>query len=205
MIEIIKTGSKGNAVIYNKIILLDCGVPYSLLKDRVKDLKLILLTHEHKDHINIYTIKKILEQKPSIRIGCGEHMLPFLEGIRKIDVYQANLSYDYNIFKISPIHLFHDVPNFGYRIFFENYKIIHATDTYTLEHITAKDYDLYAIEHNCDEEKAMQTIIEARENGDFTHKERSFNSHLSEQQARDWLYKNANKNSKIFKLHESQS
>jgi len=49
MIEyvIISTGSKGNAVIANKAVLIDCGVPFKALKMYYKKLKLVLLTHIH--------------------------------------------------------------------------------------------------------------------------------------------------------------
>ena len=50
--NIISTGSKGNAIVLNKIILLDCGVPFRELKDVYKDLKIVLLTHAHGDHFN---------------------------------------------------------------------------------------------------------------------------------------------------------
>lgn len=48
--EVISTGSKGNALLIGNEILIDCGVSYRKLKE--KPIKLILLTHEHKDHFN---------------------------------------------------------------------------------------------------------------------------------------------------------
>lgn len=48
--EVISTGSKGNALLIGNEILIDCGVSYKRLKD--KHIRLILLTHEHKDHFN---------------------------------------------------------------------------------------------------------------------------------------------------------
>ena len=38
--EIISTGSKGNAVVLNQFILIDCGVPFKALRDYYRDLKL---------------------------------------------------------------------------------------------------------------------------------------------------------------------
>ena len=67
---------------------------------------------------------------------------------RNIDVLQIGTRYDYKLFKIVPIKLYHDVPQCGYRVLFDNYKVIYATDTKTLEGITAKNYDLYLIEGN---------------------------------------------------------
>lgn len=43
--NIISTGSKGNAVVINDAILVDCGVPYKWVESVVPKLKLVLLTH----------------------------------------------------------------------------------------------------------------------------------------------------------------
>ena len=48
--SIIATGSKGNAVKIDDI-LIDCGVSFKKLKDVYKYIRLVLLTHEHSDHI----------------------------------------------------------------------------------------------------------------------------------------------------------
>ena len=45
--EILGTGSSGNAVIINKSIMIDCGLPYNRIQPHAKDLKLVLLTHVH--------------------------------------------------------------------------------------------------------------------------------------------------------------
>ena len=57
--KMISTGSKGNAVILNDEILIDCGVPYKAIKPYVKGLKLVLLTHQHSDHFKPETIRKL--------------------------------------------------------------------------------------------------------------------------------------------------
>ena len=54
--KIISTGSQGNAIVLNEIILIDCGVPFKELKDVYKDLRIVLLTHIHGDHFNKTTI-----------------------------------------------------------------------------------------------------------------------------------------------------
>lgn len=50
--NIISTGSKGNAVVINDRILIDIGVPFKALEPVKKDLRLVLLTHQHSDHFN---------------------------------------------------------------------------------------------------------------------------------------------------------
>jgi len=205
MYKVISTGSHGNAVIYHGSILVDCGVPFSLLEPYVNDLQIILLTHSHNDHINLSTIKKIQFERPSIRLGCCEWMVPLLEGVRNIDVFEIGELYDYGPFQISPIKLYHDVLNNGYRIFKDDHKTIHATDTAHLEGITAKDYDLFAIEHNHDSDYAIKAIEEKQKRGEFAYEKGSLNSHLSEQQAADFIFKNMKDSSQVLRLHESKS
>ena len=203
MYNVLKTGSKGNSVIYHKCIMVDCGAPYSLISQFVNDLQIVLLTHVHTDHINLNTLKKMQQERPSLRVGCCKWMLGKLDGVNNIDVYEIGKLYNYEAFQVSPIKLFHDVPNCGYRIFKDNTKIIHCTDTCTLEGISAKDYDLYAIEHNYNEDTIMGIIEKSEAEGKYTHLRGSINSHLSEQQARDFIYKNRKESSKVLRLHES--
>ena len=123
-----------------------------------------------------------------------------------LDSLQVGKIYDYGAFKVSPIKLYHDVPNFGWRIFLPNgKKIFHATDTVHLEGITAKGYDLYAIEHNYCEEYIQQAIEEARANGEYTHAYGNINTHLSIQQARAFIEANRKESSEVLELHKSRS
>ena len=133
-------------------------------------------------------------------------MLEFLKDITTpIDILEIGQWYNYGLFKVAMGKLYHDVPNCFYRFDFDGYKIFHATDTAHLKGITAKNYDLYALEHNYCEEKAMQIIKEATLEGRFTHVLNSINTHLSEQQAHEWLLNNMKEESRIVRLHESST
>lgn len=203
MYNIISTGSTGNAIIYFDTILVDCGVPFSLIKPYIDKIQIVLLTHQHSDHINMSTIKKIQLNRPSVRFGCGAFLFDMLPGIRNVDVYEAGKLYDYGLFKVSPVTLYHDVKNFGYRLFKADKKVIHATDTVTLEGITAKNYDLYAIECNYDEDKVFDVIREKTARGEYAHQRGSINSHLSKQQAQAFVLNNAGENYEFIMLHQS--
>ena len=203
MVEIIASGSKGNAILYFDSILVDCGINYSELKKYEKNISLVLLTHAHVDHLNLSTIKRLAFERPSIRFGCGRFLSEYLIGIRNVDFYEPGKIYDYGKFKISPIILYHDVPNLGYRIFKDDKKVIHATDTFTLEGISAKNYDLYSIEANYDEETVYDVIEEKRMKGEYAHEKGSINSHLSRQQAQKFVLQNAGDNYEFIMLHQS--
>ena len=204
--KVISSGSEGNAVIYNNAIMVDCGVSLKALQEVKRSLKIVLLTHKHSDHLKIRTLQRLQAERPTLRIACGDFLLEELPCINNIDVLQVGKIYDYGAFKVSPIKLYHDVPNFGWRIFLPNgQKIFHATDTVHLEGISAKGYDLYAIEHNYCEEYIQQAIEEARANGEYTHAYGNINTHLSIQQARAFVETNRKESSEVLELHKSRS
>jgi len=204
--KVINSGSEGNAVIYNNAIMVDCGVTLKSLESVKRSLKIVLLTHKHSDHLKIRTLQRLQAERPTLRVACGDFLLEELPCIKNIDVLQVGKIYDYGAFKVSPVKLYHDVPNFGWRIFLPNgQKIFHATDTVHLEGITAKGYDLYAIEHNYCEEYIQQAIEEARANGEYTHAYGNINTHLSIQQARAFIEANRKESSEVLELHKSRS
>ena len=204
--KVISSGSEGNAVIYNNAIMVDCGVSLKALQEVKRSLKIVLLTHKHSDHLKLRTLQRLQAERPTLRVACGDFLLEELPCIKNIDVLQVGKIYDYGAFKVSPVKLYHDVPNFGWRIFLPNgQKIFHATDTVHLEGITAKGYDLYAIEHNYCEEYIQQAIEEARANGEYTHAYGSVKTHLSIQQARAFIEANRKESSEVLELHKSRS
>ena len=205
--QIIATGSKGNAVVINKILLIDCGVPYKALLQYVTGLKVVLLTHKHSDHFNKTTIKKLIRERPTLRFGCGRWLVPLLvdAGVpaKNIDILYDGTSYTYGkLFNVIPVPLTHDVPNQGYKVHFPTgEKMIYATDTGNLNGITAYHYDLFLIEANHDEEEIKRKIKEKQVEGKFPYEKRAAWTHLSVQQATDFIYKNAKQSSVYVYMH----
>lgn len=207
--NIISTGSQGNAVVVNNHILIDCGVTFKALKDVYKDLQIVLLTHIHTDHFKLQTIKRLAEERPTLRFGCCEWLVNDLveAGVSKqsIDVLEIGKIYDYKAFKVSPIKLYHNVPNCGYRIFANGEKAIYATDTEHLQGITAKDYDLYMIEANYTDEDLQERINAKLEAGEYSYELNVASRHLSHEQASEWLMENMSFHSEYVFLHQHQS
>ena len=204
--KIIASCSSVNAVIIQDSILIDCGVTFKKLQKYYKKLKIVLLTHIHTDHFKKETIKRLAEERPVLRFACCEWLLePLLDcGVdrRNIDILQIGTRYDYKLFKVVPIKLYHDVPQCGYRVLFDDYKVIYATDTKTLEGITAKNYDLYLIEGNYDEDEIEERIKQKQQDCKYVYEFRAKDSHLSKQQASEFLLENMGDNSEYVFMHE---
>jgi ribonuclease BN (tRNA processing enzyme) len=204
--KIISSCSTGNATIVRDIILIDCGVTFKRLEKYYKQLKIVLLTHIHSDHFKKETIKRLAQERPTLRFACCEWLLqPLLEcGVlrKNIDVLQIGTKYDYKLFKIVPIKLYHDVPQCGYRVLFDDYKVIYMTDTRTVEGIVAKNYDLYLVEGNYEDEELEQRIKQKQEEGLYYYENRVKNTHLSKGQATDFLLNNMGENSEYVFMHE---
>lgn len=204
--KIVSSCSTGNATIIKDIVLVDCGVTFKRLEKYYKKLKLVLLTHIHSDHFKKETIKKLANERPTLRFACCNWLLnPLLEcGVnrRNIDILEIGTKYNYKLLKVVPIKLYHDVPQCGYRILFDDYKVIYMTDTRTVEGISAKDYDLYLIEGNYDEEEIEERIKEKQRNCEFVYEFRARNSHLSIQQASEFLLNNMGENSEYVFMHQ---
>lgn len=204
MYRIIKTGSKGNAIIIDNNILIDCGVPYKDLP--VKLLKLVFLTHEHSDHFNFSTISRLALERPTLRFACGKFLLKKLvqAGVSytKIDILTPGVWYRYNKdIAVSPIVLYHDVPNYGYRLLVKGKKIIYATDTTTLEGIKAYNYDYYLLEANYEENEIQQKIEEKEKAGQFVYEYRVLKTHLSKEECDNFLLENMGEKSVYQYLH----
>lgn len=204
--NVISTGSVGNAVVINDIILIDCGVPFKALASVRKALKIVLLTHCHQDHLNPSTVKRLALERPTLRFACCEWLVQKLVacGVQKknIDVLKIGAVHDYKLFQIVPIQLYHNVPNCGYRVFMGGEKAIYATDTGSMEGIEAKGYDLYLIEANYTDEEMAERIKSKQEQGIYAYEIEAVNNHLSKAKCDDFIYSNIRQNGKYVYLHQ---
>lgn len=207
--NIVASGSTGNATIVEDIILIDCGISFKKLQPYYKDFKLVLLTHIHGDHFNKKTIKKLVETRPTLRFGCCEWLVQDLIkcGVNKknIDIFNSFEGMHYGIgFAVESFNLQHDVPNCGWQVMFDNgYKYFYATDTCNLDGVEVKNFDMYFIEGNYEDQAELERRkLEHIENGEFYYEDRVEKTHLSQVQAMDWLMKNMGENSQYIFMHE---
>ena len=206
--DVIGSGSTGNAVILNGSLMVDCGLPWKQIRPHAKALRLVLLTHEHKDHFKPRTAAALAQERPALRWAACEWMVgPMLEaGIdsRRIDVLEPDREYSYPSLwlTVRPEALFHDVQNCGYHFTIEGEKVFYATDTGSLSGIEAKGYDYYLLEANYEQDELEGRIREKKSAGQYAYEYRAARNHLSKEQAEDWLYQQMGPNSKYLFLHK---
>ena len=205
--EIIGSSSKGNCIIVEDILMLDCGVAYSKIKPYLKKAKLIFISHIHKDHLLPTTIQKIAYNKPTMKFvtGSKEVVKKLVEcGINTKNIYLLNegIRYDLGLLKVRLVYLFHDTPNFGLKWEIKGKKGIYLVDTEKIEHIVAQDYDLYLIEANYKEEILERHKKECSQE-ELVYLNRVPYTHLSWEQANTFLIENMGENSEFQYIHES--
>jgi Cft2 family RNA processing exonuclease len=205
--DVISTGSKGNAVVLGGMILFDCGIPYKKLESYAHKLRLVLLTHVHGDHFNPATVRRLHQERPTLRFGCGEWMVEHLlaAGVApaNIDILEMGVCYDYcnGDLLVKAFPLIHDVKNCGWKIWLNGKRALYATDTASMEGIEAKACDLYMIEANYTEEDITERIRQKEEAGEFCYEHRAMVNHLSREAADLWLMENAGPESRVIYLH----
>lgn len=208
--NILGTGSSGNCIIIENNIMLDCGLSYKKIKSYLKNIKLIFISHRHTDHLLPTTIKQIAYNFPTIKFVYNENDyyifdILFNNGvdIRNMYCIKQNSWYDAGICKIKIEELKHDVLNSACHLEINGKKLLYVTDTSSVNHIQALNYDTYLIEANYhSREEIEQRIKEAEEKGEFTHLKRVLYTHLCEEDCIDWLKDNMSNKSEYCFIHQ---
>lgn len=204
--DIVASGSNGNAVVIEDSILIDCGVSYKSLKMFMPKLKLVLLTHVHADHFRKSTIRRLAQERPSLRWGCcswlAEELLALGVSPFKIDIYEEGKLFWYSDVKVECFGLKHSVPNCGYKLYIADEKLLHATDTSEIN-TQARDFDLYLIEANYEEQELQKRIEQKTIAGeDFIYEYNVLKDHLSFDAALGFLAENAGAKSEYVLMHQ---
>lgn len=168
-------------------------------------MKLVLLTHIHGDHFNPTTIKQLARERPTLFFGCCEWLIePLIAcGVEKSKIlpFKCGHIYDLGACKVSPIKLYHDVPNCGYRLYIGSEKALYITDSGHVDGITALNYDLYMIEANYCTDEITERIAEKEAAGEYSYEKSVLYRHLSKEQADDFLINNMGNKGEYVYLH----
>lgn len=198
--QVIKTGSTGNCVIVGDMMF-DCGVPYSLIRDRLYSIRYLFITHIHSDHLNEKTFYTIIREFPRIKTVANWHV-NYSVPINHVVGSETVLTFKDR--EIEAFDCLHDVPTSGFVSRFKDLSLIYATDTSSLENAPAEKYDYFFLESNHDE-----NIIEAIRND--SRKLYGYDAwkgamrHLSTQKSKAFYYTHRkDKDSVWVELHQSE-
>ena len=206
--EIINSSSKGNAIIVENILLLDIGVSYARLKKYLKKIKIIFISHDHKDHLNPITIRQIAYNHPNIKFITGSNVVA--RKLAELSINKKNIYlldeykwYSLGVLKVSLEPLEHDTPNYALKCEYKSKKMIYIVDTASVEHISARGYDLYLIENNYCEDILQKHILECEDKNKMFYLNRVSKTHLSNEQANSFLIENMLDNGVYEYIHKS--
>lgn len=195
--KIVRSGSKGNCVIMNDIMI-DCGVPFKLIKDELYNVRLLLITHIHSDHVTPSTLKRIKAMFPHILIA-GNYEVNQVFGVDVITI--NNRVHDLVEHEITPFECFHDVVVQGFTFELNGESIIYATDTQNLTCAPSKKYDWLFLESNHDERK-LKAIGATIKGYDAVA---GGSRHMSTQVCKGFYYTHRrNESSRLLELHKSE-
>lgn len=219
-INVLGTGSSGNAILIDDEILIDIGLGYRTIKDALHRASAIFVTHEHGDHLNMSALKGLIKNRPAIvsrglylnegtrhkAIEKAPALAREIESTKRIktgDGWSATVKgRSGHTYEVESYKLAHDVENQGFIITKdESDTLIHATDTQTMKYAPNRVYDYLLIEGNWDEDKFMDAIQSDDPSERFraTHNLR----HLSVQSMESFVRKHSHENSVALQLHES--
>ena len=153
---LLQSGSSGNSCLiisHNTKILIDCGVTYSSLLHKLKEVNTsideidaVLITHEHIDHI-----KCIDRINPKIIYATKETLN--IKGINYIRPYEK---FDIKNIHLVPLSISHDIANgVGFLIDDEEESLVYITDTGYMKKKNfpfIKNATHYVLESNYDED-----------------------------------------------------
>lgn len=203
--EIIKTGSSGNCVIIEDVMV-DCGVPFNQIKEKLYDIKYLIITHIHRDHLKPQTLKRIKKLHPKIVVLGNYEVhqdivdLGMTEGVDVVT--NEGFGADTPDYIFTPFLCPHDVLCYGYTWRKKGNTIIYATDTESFEHAPDEKYDYLFIESNHDIKK-LEMARGSTRNGYDPYL--SGIRHASTQQSKAFYYmRRRSKESKWIELHQSK-
>jgi phosphoribosyl 1,2-cyclic phosphodiesterase len=153
-ITVLASGSKGNATLVqteNVTVLIDAGISYLQLKKRmekhglnVKKIDIVLITHEHSDHIKGLDV---LVRKEHPKVCLTEHTLhalpeKLLDTIKSEDYEQIQplIGLKLGDLEVLPFSVSHDSSDaVGYVLYHQGKKVVYCTD---IGYLPDRDFDL---------------------------------------------------------------
>lgn len=209
--NILGSSSKGNSIIVEDILCLDVGISYTKIKDYLSKVKLIFISHIHKDHLNPATIKQLAYNFPNMKFLTGSKAVVgrlvelhvSKKNIFYIDTSKGNNWFDLGLISVKLEPLAHDVENYCLHFDIHGKKGIYIVDTNNVDNINAKNYALFLVENNYQESVLKRHIQECVDEGQLRYLNRVPHTHLSAELANSFLIENMGSNSEFCYIHQS--
>ena len=181
-VNILGSGSSGNSVIVDDLIVIDAGIKRAATLNVIKH-GIVLITHEHTDHtkhlsdlegIPCYTTPEIAERLSA--------KFPFMQfQTLRADGPNVLVLADRQ-YTITPVALKHDVPCVGFDIKCESERILYATDfSQIVDPVNLSDYTQLFLECNntLDYADMSELFFDDTVPRDEFHRRRSFYNHCN--------------------------
>lgn len=141
---VLASGSKGNATyveIGNEKILIDCGISYKQINDRlaihgktIEGVSKVFITHEHSDHVKELVM---LAKKHDVQIymseGSFNHLnkaIKYVIDSRQFKTIIPEEMLEFDGYKVLPFMVYHDAYEpLGYRFIENDKSMVYMTDT----------------------------------------------------------------------------
>ena len=217
LVSVLASGSSGNSTLVrtkNKNILIDIGMNYKYIKEKLAEVKLtpadidyVFITHGHSDHTGAMRVF-FKNNKPLVFLD--EKMmpeLPFLEDYPNLCF--DNKTFEFDTFNVEPFKTSHDAPGSrGYIFKEDSSSFLYVTDTGYINHKLfnkLSNLSLYVFESNHD----VELLMHGRYPAWLKKRIRSDEGHLSNNQCGFYLSKLIGPNTKEVVLahlsHENNS
>ncbi len=205
--NILASGSSGNAVRIRNIMI-DCGIPFTKMRDELYQCQYLLITHEHQDHVKEATLGQIVKWFPNIEIYSTYKVARLNDEITAINTDYLPIYLPRARCRMWAIPVPHNTPCFGYVLRFEDADVIYATDlknTITLEEFTEENglrYDYTFLESNYDELKLR--MLGDSWHGQYNAYVDSSERHLSKDESLRFYAKHKKEGGEFIELHKSR-
>jgi L-ascorbate metabolism protein UlaG (beta-lactamase superfamily) len=181
--------------------MIDIGVPFKNIKEELYDnVRVILLTHIHSDHINPSTLASVKKLFPNIPIF-GNYEVYQTYPDFGINVVNAGFKFKAGQYEFEAFDCEHNALCYGYVWEMDGQTILYATDLTTTKNIPERQYDAIFLESNHDIHKLEAAMYDAKKG---YNPYLSGKRHLSTQDAKTFYYTHRrNKDSLFVPLHQS--
>lgn len=215
-VKIVSTGSHGNMIVIDDVIVIDCGVKRKMFIENSEKIEHLLVSHRHSDHLSGTVLRWLAKNRPDV-VTHGTHLnmnswlklkdmapdvaemfTPDLGPYSTMTIKTSRGDYFVETFPLE-----HDVENQGFMLTSPTGEtLIHATDTSTMRHCPDRIFDYLLVEGNWDEDVLVENLT-----ADVDSVMRASRNlrHLSTQMCMQFMRTHSHSGSVMMQLHESEA